>query len=103
MLQRFLLQLTHHLVRAVDRLRDLGPIAMFGGNGGGQPLIVGAHVRLQRGAARGKGGFARMDAFLLRSIQGETLVEKAVNLALDRRCRSAPQARAQHGGARRYG
>ena len=74
---------------------------MFGGAGGGQPLIVGAHVRLQRGAARGKGGFERMDAFLLRSIQGETLVEKAVNLALDRRCRSEPQARDQHGGERR--
>ena len=39
-----------------------------------------------------------MDAFLLRSIQCEALVEKAMNLAFDRRGRRKPQARDQHGG-----
>src|SRR3546814_19016273 len=47
MLERFLLQCSHHLMRLVDRLGDARSITMFGFNRLREPDIGGAHPELK--------------------------------------------------------
>ena len=96
MLQCFLLQVAHDVMGSVDRLRHTRAIPMFGGDRGGQPAIIGRHLRLQRPAACGKALFQRMDAPFLIGVEGQLLMEQRMNLALHVRRGGQPGPRHQH-------
>src|SRR3546814_1633562 len=57
MLERFLLQCPHHLMRLVDRLGDARSIAMLGFDRLREPDVGGAHLEFERLAATGEVGF----------------------------------------------
>src|SRR3546814_5971983 len=67
MLERFLLQCPHHLMRLVDRLGDARSIAMLGFDRLREPDVGGAHLEFERLAATGEVGFDPLEfPFLLR-------------------------------------
>ena len=84
MLERFLLKLTHRLMRPIDCCAHRGTIAMFGLDGVGEPRIVCPQFELQRLFADCETAFDFVHAGLLRTIEVELVVEQCVQFSFDR-------------------